>query len=176
MWATRPYSIKICVSNCLNSCTLLIVLHERNVRIETVTVGIYVVLRKQRFDSIPTHVSSGRTAPANLRSYVHPTYSATMPFPSETVWSNRFVCWPENFGKTVEAEIRASIGDKIFDLIKMEVCKEFDSVGDLNKAALYIGSLLTIARQNEAHCPSLDRVCEWINAFGAPSSPIKSIA
>jgi predicted ATPase len=90
-----------------------------------------------------------------------------VPFPSETVWGDRFVCWPENIGKTVEAELRTSLGDKEFDLIKGEVCKEYDFVKDINKATLYIGSLLTISLQEGAKCQSLDRVCEWINVFGA---------
>jgi putative ATP-dependent endonuclease of the OLD family len=88
----------------------------------------------------------------------------TVPFLDQTLWGDKVVCWPENFGKTVEAELRTSLGDKTFDLLKTEACREFDSVGDLNKAGLYIGLLLTVAIQQGAACPSLDKVCDWITS------------
>jgi putative ATP-dependent endonuclease of OLD family len=91
------------------------------------------------------------------------------PFPSQIVWGDRFVCWPENIGETVSAELRATLGEVDFDLIRSEVSAEFDHAGRLDKTALYIGTLLTIAQQRGAQSPSLDRVCDWINTFGSSS-------
>jgi putative ATP-dependent endonuclease of OLD family len=91
-------------------------------------------------------------------------------FPSQIVWGKRFVCWPENIGTAVEAELMESLGSDLLELIKNEVRSEFDFTADLNKATLYIGSLLTIARQKGAKCPLLDRVCDWIIDFGLTQS------
>ena len=85
-------------------------------------------------------------------------------FPKDTVWSTRYVAWAHDFSTAVEEDIRNQIGDKLFELIKGEVCSEFDYAGDLNKAALYIGTLLTVAQQHGATSKSLDCLCDWLIA------------
>jgi predicted ATP-dependent endonuclease of OLD family len=96
------------------------------------------------------------------------------PFPVDTLWEKDFVAWPINFGKTVEAELRASIGDQKFDVLKGKACATFDYAGDLNKAALYIGTLVTTVVEVGGKCVSLDKLCSWILNFGSAQPPQKS--
>ena len=88
------------------------------------------------------------------------------PFPSDTLWEKDFVAWPINLGRTVETELRASLGDQKFDVLKGHACAAFDYAGDLNKTSLFIGTLVTTAVEAGGKCESLDRLCSWILDFG----------
>ena len=93
--------------------------------------------------------------------------NATEPFPNSAVWGNKLVMWPENIGSSVQPDLVASLGEAEFGAIKNAACLEFDNEGKLNKTALYIGQLLTLAKEKGAVCPSLDRLADSVLAFGA---------
>ena len=54
----------------------------------------------------------------------------TSPFPGDVQWGQRYVCWPENLGKTVESELRASLGDTKFELVKAR-CPESSTLSGI---------------------------------------------
>jgi putative ATP-dependent endonuclease of OLD family len=92
--------------------------------------------------------------------------NATEPFPNSAVWGNNLVMWPENIGSSVQSDLVASLGEAEFGAIKNAACSEFDNEGKLNKTTLYIGQLLTLAKEKGAVCPSLDRLAGSVLAFG----------
>jgi len=93
--------------------------------------------------------------------------NATEPFPNSAVWGDKVVMWPENIGSSVQSDLVASLGEAEFRAIKNAACSEFDNEGKLNKTTLYIGQLLTLAKEKGAACPSLDRLVDSVLAFGA---------
>ncbi len=92
------------------------------------------------------------------------------PFPTGPVWGGSFVTWPSDLGQFVETEFVLSLGvqgNLKFDAVKGKANAECGFAGDLGKNAIYIGALLSLARDAGAGSESLDRLCEQIMEFGA---------
>jgi hypothetical protein len=63
--------------------------------------------------------------------------------------------WPENIGASVQSDFVASLGANEFAKVKNAAHLEFDNEAKLNKTALFIGQLLTLAKEKGAKSPSL---------------------
>jgi predicted ATP-binding protein involved in virulence len=91
-------------------------------------------------------------------------------FPTGAVWGNRFVVWPSDLGQFVEREFIVSLdtqGKMKFDALKNKANAECGFAGDLGKNAIYIGTLLSLLKEENAVSSSLDQLCEKIIDFGA---------
>jgi hypothetical protein len=75
--------------------------------------------------------------------------------------------WPENIGSSVRSDLVASIGQAAFDEIRNAAHLEFDNEAKLNKTSLYIGKLLTLAKEKNAACATLDQLVTSILTFTA---------
>lgn len=91
-------------------------------------------------------------------------------FPIAPVWLDDFVLWPSNLADAVEREFIVALGVQGAEQLEhmknlaRSVC---GNAGDLEKNAVYIGSLLASLKDAKVTSTSLDRLCEKIVAFGA---------
>jgi putative ATP-dependent endonuclease of the OLD family len=90
---------------------------------------------------------------------------AATPFSPTPIWADKFVMWPENIGSSVQSDLVASMGQTAFDEIRNAAHLEFDNEAKLNKTSLYIGKLLTLAKEKNAACATLDQLVPSILTF-----------
>jgi putative ATP-dependent endonuclease of the OLD family len=91
-------------------------------------------------------------------------------FPVTINWLDNFVMWPSDLADTVEREFVAALGvqgREKFEDIQNHARAECGNAGDLNKNAVYIGSLLAMLKDAGVTSTSLDRLCDRILSFGA---------
>jgi len=91
------------------------------------------------------------------------------PFPTGPVWGGSFVIWPSDLAQLIEGEFVISLGvqgNLKFAALKDKANAECGFAGDLEKNAIYIGTLLSLLMEGGANSGSLDRLCEEILAFG----------
>ncbi len=91
-------------------------------------------------------------------------------FPTGPVWGDRFVAWPSDLGQFVETEFCVYLGvqgNLKFDALKCKANAKCGLAGGLEKNAIYIGSLLSLLKEEGTGSGSLDQLCEEIINFGA---------
>ena len=91
-------------------------------------------------------------------------------FPVTTVWLNNLVMWPSDLAATVKREFIEGLGAQgaeQFENMRDKASLECGNAGELDKNAVYIGSLLELLKKAGVTSRSLDRLCESIITFGS---------
>lgn len=87
-----------------------------------------------------------------------------IPFPSETVWADRFVQWASNLGATLRAEVGEAKWDRTFEKATKGLG---NPEGSFLKNPVHIGDHLEILHSEGINLPSLDKLCKEIMRFSA---------
>ena len=114
------------------------------------------------FDGDRNHENDGRQVAHNRRLLrLLGTPGADL-FPTEIVWHDDFVQWPEVMSKVVDAELVASLGENSVAALLERARTECGHAPSLVKNTRIIESKLGLARDAGAQCATLDRLCNWI--------------
>ncbi|WP_142250149.1 AAA family ATPase [Bradyrhizobium sp. UNPF46] len=84
---------------------------------------------------------------------------ASEPFPTATVWADRFVLWPVNLTTTLKAEVGASVWETSYSAATKGLG---NPEGSFLKNTVHIGEHLAILQNKGSKLPTLDRLCEMI--------------
>lgn len=91
---------------------------------------------------------------------------SSVPFPSATVWADRFVQWTTNLGETLKTEVGQADWDQTFG----EATKGLGSPqGSFAKNPVHIGDHVQILLARGKTPPSLDKLCKEIMRFSTAS-------
>ena len=86
----------------------------------------------------------------------------TQPFPTSTVWDDKFVQWPTNLGDVFRSEVEKVEWDKAFG----EATKGLGNPeGSFAKNTIHIGDHIALLHKNGNVPASLDRLCKEIMKF-----------
>jgi putative ATP-dependent endonuclease of OLD family len=79
-------------------------------------------------------------------------------FPSQTLWGDNCVVWPERLSDLVEAEV----GSELWFKCRQQADERWGHAGNLGKNPLHIGSTLHLVWEAGGRSQTLDRLCEKI--------------
>ncbi len=87
------------------------------------------------------------------------------PFPSGVIWGPNYVVWPTNLTKMVRNDFDSVQYERITNRVRQSYAQE----GGLEKNHHFIADWVTQAYQEGLRSPTLERLCEQILQFAAPS-------
>lgn len=86
-------------------------------------------------------------------------------FPDETLWSGTHAIWPKELSDCVDADLRQSLGDEVFEAVKNKAAVRCGQASGARKHTMMVGAKLAYAVDAGASSPTLDRLCDQLIAF-----------
>lgn len=108
-------------------------------------------------DQAPKHEHDNRTLLALLGG------DTTNLFPTNTLWGENYVVWPEN----IQDALRVDVGDAVWDKLHNEANALFGNPKGFGKNAMHVGARLAIAHEQGIKLPTLDQLCDQILKFSS---------
>jgi putative ATP-dependent endonuclease of the OLD family len=83
-------------------------------------------------------------------------------FPTDALWHEHFVQWPETISNTVDSELTLSLGAECYEAIRQRAMAACGHAPSLSKNTMFIQAKMQLAQEAGAQCPSLDRLADLI--------------